>query len=536
MTVFKYKNGKLVQVAGNSGGGSSSESSGSSLPVGTIFPSAIPLTDASVHLLDGSTISQTGVYQEFAELLKSLISAGYNISCSQSEFDSAVSSTGNCGKFVIDDTLGTIRLPKITRFIQGLSNMTNIGDSVEAGLPNLTGTAYTVGAGSVGLYSGSSSGVFKAQTSVSGQLQNASGGTTYKELTFDASRSSAVYGKSTTVQPQATSFPYYIVLANGFVSDVKLDIDNIMTEVNNKMPLTGSATRPKYNSKDLALFSDIESKEGTNVYVETYDGTKYYPLAKFTKAVSEGTNSTFVNISGKIGGWGAGTGAYINVLLWGRDARGGSYIFSGDIINALTRQDIVMYEESSTSVVIYLKTVGYTNARLNIKTTASSGGTEILYNASSITTPTGTLIASMSNNKIKASAGQSVVLYDYKSTSSSTNWGKTSGIKGGEKVSGKDFSKYTYLRVTAWSYDASMIYLIDLKNQVPRVLADGYPYVGTEQTTSPHTITEEHYSISAVNTAKTEFYYGNAGYIKGTTDNQRKNNAEYFVMKIEGVF
>lgn len=533
MTVFKYKNGKLVQVAGNSGGGSSSESSGSSLPVGTIFPSAIPLTDASVHLLDGSTISQTGVYQEFAELLKSLISAGYNISCSQSEFDSAVSSTGNCGRFVIDNTYNTIRLPKITRFIQGLSNMIDIGKSFEAGLPNITGTDRGVASQSYGL-----SGAFyeKAMSGTGTVYQNSSTDTSYTRTGFDASRSSSIYGNSNTVQPQSTSFPYYIVLANGFVSDVKLDVDNIMTEVNNKMPLTGSATRPTYNGKDLALFNDIESKEGTNVYVETYDGTKYYPLVKFTKSVSEGTNSTFVNIAGKIGGWGAGTGAYINVLLWGRDARGGSYIFSGDIINALTRQDIVMYEESSTSVVVYLKTVGYTNARLNIKTTSSSGGLEILYNASSITTPTGTLIASMSNNKIKASAGQSVVLYDYKSTSSSTNWGKTSGIKGGEKVSGKDFSKYTYLRVTAWSYDASMIYLIDLKNQVPRVLADGYPYVGTEQTTSPHTITEEHYSISAVNTAKTEFYYGNAGYIKGTTDNQRKNNAEYFVMKIEGVF
>ena len=225
---FTDKDKNLFQFAGGD------NSTKYCLPVGTIFPSAIPLTDASVHLLDGTTISQTGVYQEFAMLLKSLVSAGYNISCSQTDFDSAVVSTGNCGKFVIDDTANTIRLPKITRFIQGLSNMTNIGDSVEAGVPNITGTAYTVGAGSVGLYSGSSNGVFKAQATVSGQLQNTSGGTTYKELTFDASRSSAVYGNSSTVQPQATSFPYYIVLASGFVSDVKLDIDNIMTEINSK--------------------------------------------------------------------------------------------------------------------------------------------------------------------------------------------------------------------------------------------------------------------------------------------------------------
>ena len=86
------------------------------LPVGTIFASAIPLTDSSVHLLDGTTIAQNGIYQEFAMLLKSLVSAGYNISCSQEDFDNAVSLTGNCGKFVIDNDANTIRLPKITRF------------------------------------------------------------------------------------------------------------------------------------------------------------------------------------------------------------------------------------------------------------------------------------------------------------------------------------------------------------------------------------------------------------------------------------
>ena len=263
---FTDKNKKLHQFAGGD------NSTKYCLPVGTIFPSAIPLTDASVHLLDGSTISQTGVYQEFAELLKSLVSAGYDIvykdddeSTAQQKFDDDIAKSGNCGKFIINGN-STIRLPKITRFIQGLSNMTNIGDSVEAGLPNLTGTAYTVGAGSVGLYSGSSSGVFKAQTSVSGQLQNASGGTTYKELTFDASRSSAVYGKSTTVQPQATSFPYYIVLANGFVNDIKLDIDSVMNELNNNQGIKFAESE---RLKSLNLFSStleqgsIASADGT---------------------------------------------------------------------------------------------------------------------------------------------------------------------------------------------------------------------------------------------------------------------------------
>ena len=223
---FTDKDKNLFQFAGGD------NSTKYCLPVGTIFPSAIPLTDASVHLLDGNTISQTGVYQEFAELVKSLVSAGYNISCSQSEFDSAVSSTGNCGKFVIDNTSNTIRLPKITRFIQGLSNMIDIGDSVEAGLPNITGS---LGDFRLADDNPTQSGAFKLDLGGSRSCaDNTSASTSNDVFSFDASRSNSIYGNSNTVQPQATSFPYYIVLANGFVSDVKLNIDNVMNEINLK--------------------------------------------------------------------------------------------------------------------------------------------------------------------------------------------------------------------------------------------------------------------------------------------------------------
>lgn len=230
---FTDNNKKLHQFAG------SDSSTKYCLPVGTIFQSAIPLTDASVHLLDGTTISQTGVYQEFAMLLKSLVSAGYNISCSQSDFDSAVSSTGNCGKFVIDNTSNTIRLPKITRFVQGLSNMTNIGDSVEAGLPNITGSlnvnpdANNAGMDAEATASGAITNIKATATgsSVGGSNWGVWGG-----FSFDASKSNSIYGKSTTVQPQATSFPYYIVLASGFTNCANLDIAKL---IDSKLPITG---------------------------------------------------------------------------------------------------------------------------------------------------------------------------------------------------------------------------------------------------------------------------------------------------------
>lgn len=220
---YTDKNGNLVKFAG------SSTETKFALPVGSIFPSAIPLTDASVHLLDGSFISQTGVYQEFAELVKSLSNAGYNITCSQEEFDSEVSATGNCGKFVINNTVNTIRLPKITRFIQGLSSMIDIGKSLEAGLPNITGTINCDRFD--GTYDNNLFQPYTRQTLLGG---NSSITTTNTGINFDASRFNSIYGNSSTVQPQATSFPYYIVLASGFYSDTNFNINNIVADLNLK--------------------------------------------------------------------------------------------------------------------------------------------------------------------------------------------------------------------------------------------------------------------------------------------------------------
>lgn len=192
------------------------------MPVGSIFASAIPQEDARVRLLDGSTISQTGVYETFANLIKALDSAGQPITCTQDEFNADVSKTGNCGKFVIDNENGTIRLPKITTFIQGLSDITNIGKSLEAGLPSITHTHPQYITANSGSYMGRQD--YTSDRSSSDIYPHVNTGTN--------SAVSSIYGKSNTVQPNATQYPYYIVLASGYKSSQVVDIDNVMDEVN----------------------------------------------------------------------------------------------------------------------------------------------------------------------------------------------------------------------------------------------------------------------------------------------------------------
>lgn len=226
-----------------------------SLPIGSIFASAVPQTDSRFHLLDGTTISTTGIYADFVTLLKNLVTAGYSVTCTQTEFDTDVSNTGNCGKFVIDETAGTVRLPKITKFIQGLDSIANIGKSLEAGLPNITGSI--VNKDSATLYNGSYAQGFDvagalatvAQTTAKGYVSFTSDSTIRtKGISFNASNSNSIYGNSDTVQPQSTQYPYYIVLASGYKSSQSVNTDNIMKEVNLK-------------SADIEYLSEAEKKK-----------------------------------------------------------------------------------------------------------------------------------------------------------------------------------------------------------------------------------------------------------------------------------
>lgn len=130
---------------------------------------------------------------------------------------------GVCGKFVINTTNQTIRLPKITGIVEGTLDNNALGDLVEAGLPD-----------------------HKHNTVISNDMTSA--GTTYDKLIpgqGGASRGTAtflstnvvnnpIYGNSTTVQPQTIKGYYYIVIATSPKTDIQVDIDQIVTDLNNK--------------------------------------------------------------------------------------------------------------------------------------------------------------------------------------------------------------------------------------------------------------------------------------------------------------
>ena len=106
-------------------------------------------------------------------------------------------------KYGAGDGETTFNLPNlVNRFIQGAS-ATNVGATIEAGAPNITGCM-----GNTDEHSSSSTEAFY-RSGTSGKLQNADGAPD-PDVYFNASRSSGVYGASSTIQPPAVAM--YIVI------------------------------------------------------------------------------------------------------------------------------------------------------------------------------------------------------------------------------------------------------------------------------------------------------------------------------------
>ena len=102
------------------------------------------------------------------------------------------------------DGVSTFNLPNLTgRFLEGALEA---GEYKEAGLPNITGSFSTK---DNVIYPGTSSGAFLQDAYGSGVPYASLTGSSYlQRMNIDASRSSAIYGKSTTVQPKSITCKY----------------------------------------------------------------------------------------------------------------------------------------------------------------------------------------------------------------------------------------------------------------------------------------------------------------------------------------
>ena len=278
--------------------------------IGEIVSSTIPLTDAGLHLLDGALIQGDGIYSAFVDYIAGLVSTYPSVFTTESAWQSSVSTYGVCGKFVYNSTNNTVRLPKITGILEGTTDVNALGDLVQAGLPqhthtrgsmNITGregdpmgygTNYTQGC----FYtSGTNNGIATtSQVDYDGAYHYFDASRSWTGSTSNANYTSTV-NTSSTVQPQTIKCYYYIVIATSTKTDIQVDIDNVVSDLNGKadVDLTNVTNvaniKMVHNAMPSGRFVELTFTHGAS-YIAPADG--YFFMGGY--GGSAGTSMTLI--------------------------------------------------------------------------------------------------------------------------------------------------------------------------------------------------------------------------------------------------
>ena len=273
-----------------------------------IAPLGIDETKGKRRYLNGQVIIQDQ-YKQFTKKVKSAIVLYPSLACTESEWQTTETMTvgGQVGKFVVDDNAGTIRLPKIIMPIQGLTDLSKLGEIVSAGLPQHTHTRGTMN------ITGQIDNVFNGGANGSGAIY--ASGSTYNGpnasynadnplFIFDASRSwtgstsNANYTNSltttNTVQQEQIQYPYFIQVATGAETE-----DNIINEIELNNPY--SLFDVKWSDKLLNNISWLRSAGQFNSSID-YASAYNFLLTEYNSGTDTAETVAGVTITFRRGG------------------------------------------------------------------------------------------------------------------------------------------------------------------------------------------------------------------------------------------
>ena len=223
--------------------------------IGELVYSSVPLVDSGLKLADGSYIIRSE-YADFYDYIVSLVGQSSAVITGTGH-----SSTSDYGKYIYDSTNSRVYLPDLNNmFIEGTTD--SLGTYMAPGLPDLDGKFGGA------QYSWPTDGVLFAGDSLTNSVRNTVSmfdGAYTSAVRFKASRYNSIYGNSSTVQPPAIKQYIYIVVANVVKPDYVINIDNVMTDIND---LNDKITT--YSTTEKAWGKWIDGK---TIYRKTYVGT-----------------------------------------------------------------------------------------------------------------------------------------------------------------------------------------------------------------------------------------------------------------------
>lgn len=184
----------------------------------------------------------------------------YNIA-DKDAIDEFFNTMGTAWFYGVDTENERVFLPRNNWFEQTTADVSEVGNFVEAGLPNFSGAISAWGATLTGSGDITSSG----STSVS-----VSGGYSPATVTIDLSNASAVYGKSDTVQPNAVKKLLYICVGNTESQSSVTDVIDVTTTENDTTPLfTGMYF--DFTPNNVSWLKAGRTVDGADIYAFVYN-------------------------------------------------------------------------------------------------------------------------------------------------------------------------------------------------------------------------------------------------------------------------
>ena len=189
---------------------------GSGVELGTVvcMPFGVDESENKYRYLNGQTIVQSQ-YPAFTAKVKKWQETRSSLFTTETNWqaEKTASVLGQCGKFVIDDTAGTIRLPLVIN-INGLTDLSKVGGIKDESLPNITGSLVGGSGNDIGFSPSAVHGAFYTTSETKNKSFSADSKTQYG-LGFDASKSSSTYKNNAPVQQEAIQYPYVICVNTG---------------------------------------------------------------------------------------------------------------------------------------------------------------------------------------------------------------------------------------------------------------------------------------------------------------------------------
>lgn len=187
----------------------------------------------------------------------------YNIA-DKDAIDEFFNTMGTAWFYGLDTENERVFLPRNNWFEQATTDESEVGNFVEAGLPNITGSI------SINTGSGikSADGAFSSYGG--GNWIGGGANTAARGANFDASLSNSIYGKSDTVQPNAVKKLLYICVGNTESVSSVTDVIDVTTTENDTTPLfTGMYF--DFTPNNVSWLKANRTVDGADIYAFVYN-------------------------------------------------------------------------------------------------------------------------------------------------------------------------------------------------------------------------------------------------------------------------